>query len=549
MPLRRTSLRGFSFAVVSACLAVHPSAYARSDGRPQPAPTAPTLHVTSRETVVDITVTDANGQPVHGLQEADFILKEDGKPQPLRSFKEFSNERPAVVLTRPKLPANVYTNLQPASNGAVNVILLDFLNSAPIHALTDPSGFTELSASIGNQNWAKQGAMQYLKAMPPGTQVAVFGLSNTLYLLQGFSSDPAILSAAVNTMKYDTDATGQAQLIETVKAQAAMRHRMTHEAFSQIAAYLSGVKGRKNLLWLVRPTPGLDHEVLARLNAEQIAVDPIGLGIGLDLAAEEVAEKTGGVSYQNSNDTRKLIARAIEDGANYYTVSYEPPSVKLDGKLHEIGVKVNRPGLQLVYRKSYMADDIAKIGVASELTPAMAGAGRANMQASMGRSMPVSTELLFDVRVEPSAQPAKPTGPPVLGILDPKLNGKPLTRYSFLYLVPVSQIAFADGPDNTGNGSMDFDIAAYDADGRLVTSMSQTMKLPLTADEFQQFTKSPFQFLQQLDLPAGQLFLRVGILDGVSNKIGTLEVPLTVTKPSSTNAPATAAMAGGTPDR
>jgi len=443
-------------------------------------------------------------------------------------------------LAPPKLPANVYTNVQPPANGAVNVILLDFLNTAPVHALTDPSGPTDLSASIGNQNWAKQGAMQYLKAMPPGTQVAVFGLSNALHLLQGFSSDPAILSASVNTMQYDTDATGQARLIETMKAQAIMRHRMTQEAFSQIAAYLSGVKGRKNLLWLVRPTPGLDHEVCSRLNAEQIAVDPIGLGIGLDLGAEAVAENTGGVSYQNSNDTRKLIATAIEDGANYYTVSYVPPSAKLDGQLHEIGVKVNRPGLQLVYRKSYMADDIAKIGVASELTPATAGAGRANMQASMGRSMPISTELLFDVRVEPSAQPAKPTGPPVLGILDPKLAGKHLTRYSFLYLVPVSQIEFADGPNSTRNGSVDFDIAAYDPDGRLVTSLSQTMKLPLTADEFQQFTKSPFQFLQQLDLPTGELFLRVGILDGVSNKIGTLEIPLSIApKPKSTIAAST----------
>ena len=38
--------------------------YAQS---PQPATTAPTLKVYARETVVDVTVTDAKGNPVHGL--------------------------------------------------------------------------------------------------------------------------------------------------------------------------------------------------------------------------------------------------------------------------------------------------------------------------------------------------------------------------------------------------------------------------------------------------------------------------------------------------
>ncbi len=54
---------------------------------PQPSPqtTAPTLHVYSRETIVDVTVTDAKGNPVHGLTRDDFTIKEDNKPQPIRA--------------------------------------------------------------------------------------------------------------------------------------------------------------------------------------------------------------------------------------------------------------------------------------------------------------------------------------------------------------------------------------------------------------------------------------------------------------------------------
>src|ERR1700677_1766468 len=41
-----------------------------------------TLKVNARLTLVDVTVTDAKGKPVHGLTQADFTVKEDGKPQP-----------------------------------------------------------------------------------------------------------------------------------------------------------------------------------------------------------------------------------------------------------------------------------------------------------------------------------------------------------------------------------------------------------------------------------------------------------------------------------
>jgi hypothetical protein len=54
--------------------------------------------------------------------------------------------------------------------------------------------------------------------------------------------------------------------------------------------------------------------------------------------------------------------------------------------------------------------------------------------------------------------------------------------------------------------------------------------MPLTPDEYAEFIKTPFQFSQQLDLPPGSATLRVGILDSTSNKVGTLELQITVPK-------------------
>jgi hypothetical protein len=67
----------------------------------------------------------------------------------------------------------------------------------------------------------------------------------------------------------------------------------------------------------------------------------------------------------------------------------------------------------------------------------------------------------------------------------------------------------------------------------------------MTAEQYQQFIKvRGQQYFQQIDLPHGEIFLRVGLLDGVSDKVGTLEIPLIVTKKSVAQAAQTGGNAG-----
>jgi hypothetical protein len=145
--------------------------------------------------------------------------------------------------------------------------------------------------------------------------------------------------------------------------------------------------------------------------------------------------------------------------------------------------------------------------------------------------VPPASQVLFDVRVAPSTEPVKPTDPAVIGTLDPKLAGKPLVRYDVLYLVPARQITFITGPGGTRKCSLAFDLAAYDVFGKLITGLSQTISSPaMTAEQYQRFLQRPFQPSQQIDLPPGEIFLRVGVLDGGTDKVGTLEIPLNVPK-------------------
>ena len=99
-------------------------------------------------------------------------------------------------------------------------------------------------------------------------------------------------------------------------------------------------------------------------------------------------------------------------------------------------------------------------------------------------------------------------------------------------MVPVQQIAFTGGPNQSHKAALDFDIAVYDTNDNLLTGLSQIVKTTLTDATYRQqmSNQEPIRFSQQIDLPPGQLFVRVGVLDRTTNKVGTLELPLKVVR-------------------
>jgi len=521
--------------------------------------TAPTIKVYSRETIVDVTVTDKDGRPVHGLGKGDFIVKEDGKPQPIRSFEEFGSATtwsPAP----PKLPPHVYTNLQPPMpDGPINIILLDAVSTAPDLPPTGVIFKSEISGplTVGQAFWMqhnmKEEAKKYLRSMPAGARATVLGLSpGGLRVLQGPTTDSELLTAAVDSLE---------PVIDTLP-----KVPMTLEALGQVAAAAAQIKGRKNLIWfaygydltgLGGVIPGCPggypevwvHQVFSALAAAQVTVYPIGSG-GVyaafharacdDLSLEAIAEEGGGEAFYNSNDLAGLAAKAVAAGSDYYTLSYTTPGSDYDGRHHGIHVEVDKPGIKLTYRYEYYAEDPRAITPKAGLTLAAASssdpARPVDMRREMTRSLPTSQGVLFDVQVEPSAEAARAGDPAVFGVLNVKLKAKPLARYGFTYAFPGSEIALKPAADGKLHGSLEFDLAAYYGDGNVVTSLRQAIDLNLTAEQARQLAGSPFRYFQQLDLPAGALFVRVGVLDRSADKVGTLEIPLTVAKPVHTAA-------------
>jgi hypothetical protein len=126
---RRTQPPALAFKPVAAALLL---ALALSAQTPTPPPY--TLRARVPLTIVDVTVTDAQGHPVHNLPQSAFTLLEDNHEMKLFSFEEHRTDQvPPPEPTPLTLPPNTFTNATPATttptNRPLNILLLDNLNT------------------------------------------------------------------------------------------------------------------------------------------------------------------------------------------------------------------------------------------------------------------------------------------------------------------------------------------------------------------------------------------------------------------------------------
>ena len=141
----------------------------------------------ARIVVLDVVITGRNHRPVTGLHKQDFLVSEDGKPQTITYFEEHTGAQPINPnpANLPDLPPNVFTNIPRVKpSDAVTILLLDSLNTP-----------------LTEQSHVRSQVLKYLKKPQPGGRMAIFTLGTQLRLAQGFTDDPALLTAAVNNRK------------------------------------------------------------------------------------------------------------------------------------------------------------------------------------------------------------------------------------------------------------------------------------------------------------------------------------------------------------
>ena len=515
---------------------------------------APTFKSSSRLVIVDVVVSNSDGSPIHDLKARNFTVLEDGKPQTIVGFEEQRSDAKARAVPAPlNLPKDVYTNYASRTeSGALTVLLFDGLN-----------------ADRQNLVYAKGEMLSFLKKLPAGKKVALFTLGSQLRMVQGFTEDSDQLIAAaqrisskpnpVYSNRRQLSATiaelAESGLLRAPKAYRSLveflgedyegnlesRSQDTLDALTQLARALAVLPGRKNLIWIsggfpfdaTSNAPQL-QKVAALLAATRIAVYPVdargvvtmaadgstrdseifaqvqtqsyetisgqyGENISIVETLEDMAKLTGGRAYVNHNDLDAAIADGMRTGANYYSLAYRPGNANWDGKFRKIAVKAAQPGLKLLYRSGYYA----------MLDPLSSKENPDHLVAlAMQPDVPVSTQLIMKARVVPPQQPGQATA------ID--------------MLIDAHDLAFTQGPEKQKTPVVQFVAVAYDGSGKQAGSYSAGFHPALAPAQMETLLRTGVQLHQEMLLKPGSYQLRLGVMDRLSGRIGTLDVPLII---------------------
>jgi VWFA-related protein len=601
-----------------------------------------TFRTNANLVLVDVVVRSKQ-QPVLGLKEEDFQVREDGKPQKISVFEEHRATDALDVVNAPKLPPHVFSNApQYTLTSAANILLLDGLNTP-----------------LSDQVYVRRRMLKYLSTIPPGTRIAVFALGSKLHIITGFTTDASEVAKALTTGRGQAERSpvldadfdnalnlqmNMAQalglsgvaisgidqfLSDTQNFEVGLREEMTIDALDQMARYLSTIPGRKNLIWFSASfplrflqggqnpnmDPMADYSGMVRKAAELLAlarvavypVDSRGLlntpssdasstagmansmlaapngasgqgsvagggggttgiaggnaGIGsysmdqlagqsVTVAAEpgvggevglkdqtfisdqawdhfnmdQIAKETGGEAFYNRNALGQVVDEAIANGSSYYTIGYTPVDRDYNGAQRSIDVQVPNGHYDLEFRHAYFADNPAD---EVKWTP-----GRHNaLIDAMQHGSPSLAQVLFNVRVLPASDPAVKSEPAAQGPAGAMgANLKQPQRYMVDYWIDPRGLDHKTLPDGSVESQVELTEVAYDDEGIRINYADQGLSLTQTSQQAAKSLQAGLGVHEQIDLPAGRVYLRVGVHDLLSGRIGTAEIPVVANK-------------------
>ena len=596
--------------------------------------TETTLRVNSRAVLVDVLVSDKKGAAVKGLPQSAFSIKEQGKAQAITFFEEHHGVE-AIEQETIALPPNVFGNHPgEAQPPAVTVLLLDALN-----------------APVEDQAFVHQQALQFLKTARPGTRMAIFTMSSGLHFVQGFSDDPAVLVAALNSRKGNgveqssnltTAVEGNAGqglvnmmsettptqttpngaspttpaaslsmiaglqnfLHETGNAELSDREYRTLTNLQQLATFLGAFPGRKNLIWFSTSFPaevfgmteprfeGDVKKTVTLLTAARVALYPVDArgvnehefftagngqtndaklpremsgasdlpsGPGSVMAnsvaqnantsmtasalggpdtgntasehplstentqmnskhstMDMLAHDSGGRAFYNTNGLANVIAEIGKSASDFYTLSYVPDNGKMDGTFRNISVEVEGQKYNLSYRRGYFATDADRPGAAETVAAGQGGKPVNPLAPFMALGMPESEQIGYRVAIKPAGEAAA---------------GAKTSTYEAEFIVTVDDLNLNADAEGTRSGSLVVGLTVYDRYGQIVNQQARRAALTLKPEVYEAVKTMGLKMAARFEAPAGQYWLRTGVYDEGSTKVGTLEIPLAAVKP------------------
>jgi Ca-activated chloride channel family protein len=272
-------------------------------------PGQPIFKSSVRTVPIYSTVIDTSGRLVPELEKGDFSILDNGKPADISLFSNESQPFTAVVML--DTSASMTANLK-LLNRAAEQFLLRLLpvDKAQVGAFNDK---IQLSGTFTNNRDELIGDLNDLYFGNP-TRLND-GIGAGLDALQGIDGRRVVLVFT------DGDDTSSKLSFKTVMDRARDEEVMVYSIGLE-SEYFDGMR-------IVRTKPSRD--------------------------LRKISDETGGGYFelQKSQDLAPTFTRVAQELRSQYLLGFAP--VSLDGKIHKLDVKVNRPGMTVRARKSYLA--------------------------------------------------------------------------------------------------------------------------------------------------------------------------------------------------
>jgi VWFA-related protein len=504
-----------------------------------PEPSGVTIRTTTTLVQVGVVVRDAKGKAVTGLKKEDFEILDNGKPQPIAVFYglEIGSEAAAPIASAaaapvpaaPSAPAaspGTFTNQlaeKPSARGGYSIILLDWSNTGPRNSMR-----------------AREQARQAVERLDPAEKIGLYSLDHgEIKVVNEVGSSKAAVLKSLKTMvglpspcyQDQMDGLDNAKAEDSISACAGppnprelvvsyvkQRSQATVGIFEGIAAHLSGLPGRKSLIWIsagfpryvevgARRSDILGDEAIDRtvrkLNNADVALYPVDArGVTVEStynnpnnftwsAMDEFAKRTGGKVFSSDNGLDVGIQAAVEDGQANYMLAYYAPQDDSQAGFHKLTVRALRPGVNLRYKEGYFVDAPGKTGekdrkdaVAEALT-ALVDATSIPLEIKATRQ---NNSVKLRVSLQPDTLALKQKGDRWQGTVE-----------------FVTRFAKEDGSESA-------------------PPVSRRIELNLTRKTYETAERSGLVLLRTLELPAGAVKLRVLVWTDPSGEIGTLTI-------------------------
>ena len=272
-------------------------------------PDQPVFRSTVRTVPIYATVVDPSGRLVPSLERTDFSVNDNGKPAEIALFSNESQPFSAVVML--DTSASMTANLK-LLNRAAEQFLLRLLpvDRAQVGAFNDK---IQLSGTFTNDRDELIGALNDLYFGNP-TRLND-GIAAGLDALKGIDGRRVVLVFT------DGEDTSSRLGFKTVMERARDEEVMVY-AIGLESEYFNGMR-------VVRSRPSRD--------------------------LRKIADETGGGYFelQKTDELAPTFTRVAAELRSQYLLGFAP--VALDNRVHKLEVRVNKPGMTVRARKSYLA--------------------------------------------------------------------------------------------------------------------------------------------------------------------------------------------------